>query len=114
MPSGSVVAHRGKRLRRGGLNVGEVVAAIAHHRTQIGVCGPGLLRRRRVLLSLSAQLPVEGQHVLKHVIGHLRANPQWRQTEPGHGRITLRFDQRDFQLRPPVRRLLEHQFVGRY
>ena len=98
----------------GRLDLGEVVAPLAHHQPQVRVRGPGFLRCRGRLGTLPAQLGVQREHVLKDVVRHLGAHPDRRQPEIGKQRIALRLGQRYLQLRPVARRLLAHQLVGRH
>ena len=103
-----------QRLRRRALDLGEVVAPFPHRVTQPRVGHPRLLRGGRRPGALPAQLGVEPDQVLEHVIGHPGPDLQVRQPQLGVQRIMLCLLHRDLQLGPAARRLGPQQFLGRH
>jgi hypothetical protein len=96
---------RGGRL----LDLGEVVAALAHRAAQRGVGRPRLLGGRGRLGALRAQLAGQRDQVLEDVGRHPGADAQLGQAEARVGRVALRLLQGDLQLGAAARRLLLQQ-----
>ena len=103
-----------ERAGRGGLDGLEVVAPLAHRPAQHCVRHPRLLRRGGRPGALPAQLRVERDDVLQHVVRHPGAGLQMRQAEIAVHRVALRLLHRDLELGPAARRLVPEQFPGRH
>ena len=77
--AGGVAGPR-QRAGRGALDVGEVVAALAHRGAERRVGGARLLRGRGGLGALRAQFGGEADEVLEHLGRHPSADPQLRRS----------------------------------
>src|SRR5215472_2110568 len=105
------ISNRRQRLLRGGLDLGKVVATLAHHHPKVRVSRSRFFRRCYLLLALPTQLAVQGEHMLEHIVGNFGADTKLRQTQVSHDRISLRFGQSDLELSPPAGWLAAHQLV---
>src|SRR6266571_1293427 len=84
----------------------------AASRYRVGL--PRLFRRGGRLVPLPAQFGVQGDHVLKNVIGHTGPHLQVWQAKRGVGRVVLRLLDRDLKLGTTTRRLAAQQLAGRH
>ena len=105
------VTHQPEHLLRLGLVLRKVVAALAHHGTQLTVRAAGFLRRRHLLVELAFQLVQQPHLGLQHIQRKPRADADFGQVQGLVEGPALVAFQLDFQGRAAARRLGAQQLV---
>ena len=91
------------------LDLGQVVAALAHPQPQLGVRAARLLRGRDRLALAALQLAVQAEQRLERLVGHALGHPHRRDAELAEEVARLRALELDLERGPAVRRLAGDQ-----
>jgi hypothetical protein len=109
-----LLPHRPQDLRRGLLDLGEVVVPLAHLGAQLRVGSAGHLRRRALFGQQPGELAVEADQRFERVGRQPPAAPDRREAQRRVRRLGLEVGQLDLQTRAAARRLRPQQVLQRY